>query len=61
MFISLTLLLTFNLYYQYLFVFNFVSSNGNKCFCFARYFIRKQYILTAINDVMVINKKVSKI
>ena len=41
--------------------FNFLSLNGNKCFCFPCYFIRKKYILRAINNAMVINKKTSKI
>ena len=39
----------------------FVLWNENKCFCFARQFIKYQYILTVINNVMVIMKKVSKI
>ena len=40
MFIYLTLLLIFKLYYQYWFIFSFVLWNGNKQFCFAWYFIR---------------------
>ena len=39
----------------------FVLWNENKCFYFARQFIKYQYILTVINNVMVIMKKVSKI
>ena len=42
-------------------LFNLVSWNRDKCFCFVQCFIRQQYILTAINKVMVIDKKVSKI
>ena len=50
MFISLTLLLILNLYNQYRFVLIFVF-----------YFVREQYILTSINNVMIIYQKVSKI
>ena len=33
---------------------------GNKCFCFARDFIKLQWILTAINDAVVVNTRYSK-
>ena len=33
----------------------------NKCFCFARYFIKEQKILAAINNAIVVYKNASKI
>ena len=39
----------------------FMMWNGNKCFYFALYFIRQKLILTATNDVIVINKNAGKI
>ena len=39
----------------------FVTKYDYKCFCFDLYFIRQLQIITAINNALVINKKVSKI
>ena len=59
MFLSLTLI--FNLYYQDRIVLILYHKMLIILFCFAQYFIIEQYILTAINNGIVINKKASKI